>query len=412
MMHKSTILLSLTGLLGAFGTSAQIDVAQFNGITFTESVSTVNCTLANGSSTTCYQLKFFANAVDDSGPFCPSTINDVGGLGFYEPGASGTNVGLAALDANLFNTIEADGFDIVDNGGNININDPGSGTPPTPGTSYCLQASADDDLELVFLIPVTPEQLTTPNVIESVELLGVSLNGIPINGEPPNVLSGPGGQQSTDVKMPALDRCGGHHDPAGYYHWHAISNSANALLTDLGVSSVSCSTFPQDNSGLMGFTMDGYPLYGQFDDGDVTPTGLDQCNGHFGTTPEFPNGTYHYHAVEADFPNIPPCLVGASANNNFSYSFNPNTMDVTEVQNEGLLDVYPNPSSGAAVQINTTGENLRVYDAEGKMVDLTGIVDRTSQGYVIEASLLTPGVYFATIQVNDTRGVRAFIISE
>ncbi len=390
--------------------TAQIDVAQFNSLTFTESVSTVNCTLENGSSTQCYQLKFFANAVDDSGPFCPATINDVGGLGLYEPGASGTNVGLAALDATLFNIIEGDGYDIVDVNGNININDPGSGTPPTPGVSYCLEASPDDDLELVFLIPVTPETLSTPNQIESVELVGVSLNGIPINGEPPNVLAGPGGT-STDVKMPALDPCGGHHDPFGYYHWHAVSNSTNTLLSDLGVSAVSCSTFPQNTSGLMGYTKDGYPLYGQFDGGGATPTGLDQCNGHFGTTVEFPSGIYHYHAVTGSFPNTPPCLTGASANNNFSYSFHSNNMGLLEVENEEMMEVYPNPSAGGQVNIVTQGLNIRVYDAAGKMVDLTGLVEHNATGYVLNATMLTNGLYFVTVQMNDKRGVQQFVVS-
>jgi len=402
---------SIAAICFTLSANAQIDVSQFNNITFTESVSTVNCVLENGSSTTCYQLKFFANAVNDNGPFCPGTTGDIGGLGVYEPGMSGTNVGVAALDVNLFNIIESDGFDIVDNMGNININDPGSGIPPSPGVSYCLQATADDDLELVFLIPVNPEQLTTPNTIESVELLGVSLNGIPVNGEPPNVLAGPGGQSST-VKMPALDPCGGHHDPAGYYHWHAVSNSTNDVLSDVGITAVSCSSFPQDNSGLMGYTMDGYPLYGQFDDGGTTSSGLDQCNGHYGTTPEFPNGIYHYHAVVGTFPNTPPCLVGASAQNNFSYGFHSNTMSVTEIQNESLLKVYPNPSEGNLIQIETMGENPRLYDVNGKMVDLNGVISTTSKGFCLQSNLLTPGTYFISVQVNEQRGVRTLVISE
>ena len=45
----------------------------------------VDCTLDNGSSTRCYQLSF-SNYQDSSGPFCPETIDDVGGVGIYKIG--------------------------------------------------------------------------------------------------------------------------------------------------------------------------------------------------------------------------------------------------------------------------------------------------------------------------------------
>lgn len=34
---------------------------------------------------------------------------------------------------------------------------------------------------------------------------------------------------------------------------------------------------------------------------------LDMCNGHFGPTPEYPDGIYHYH-ITVEFPYIPRCL--------------------------------------------------------------------------------------------------------
>ena len=43
--------------------------------------------------------------------------------------------------------------------------------------------------------------------------------------------------------------------------------------------------------------------------------GLDACNGHVGETAL--GDTYHYHATE-EFPNLPGCLVGVQAQNNFS----------------------------------------------------------------------------------------------
>jgi hypothetical protein len=49
-------------------------------------------------------------------------------------------------------------------------------------------------------------------------------------------------------------------------------------------------------SHLLGFALDGFPIYGGRDiDGNVIVTSqLDACNGITSATPEFPSGAYHY----------------------------------------------------------------------------------------------------------------------
>jgi hypothetical protein len=37
--------------------------------------------------------------------------------------------------------------------------------------------------------------------------------------------------------------------------------------------------------------------------------GLDECNGRFGVTPEFPNGIYHYYATDT-YPYFQRCVKG------------------------------------------------------------------------------------------------------
>ena len=90
--------------------SAKIDTSLFNQPSLTESITIVDCTLSNGSSTQCYQIKVFANDVKDDGLYCPSTIYNIVGMGIYEPGSAVTNVGLSVIGANLLNLIENDGF--------------------------------------------------------------------------------------------------------------------------------------------------------------------------------------------------------------------------------------------------------------------------------------------------------------
>lgn len=390
--------LSIVFLAGA-GVQAQVNPALLNSSNYTQTNTTVGCTLEDGTSTSCYEFRFYSNPEAD-GPFCPSTTSDVGGMAIYDAGSA---PGLSVLNSMLFNLMESDGFDIVDNSGNIRINDPGSGAPPSPGQSYCLQATADNDLELVFLIPITPSDLSSPNTITTVELFGVSANGVPMNGTPPPTVGGGPGGGGSDALMPALDPCGGHHDPAGYYHWHFIANSTNSALTANGITEISCTNFTQNTSGFMGFATDGYPIYGEKESDGSTPTGLDQCNGHFGVTPEYPSGVYHYHAVEGAAPNILPCLTGKSAQNNFSYSFHAAPTGINDLE-KLAVEVYPNPISEGLLTIKTEATEVVLLDELGRVVLQPSSFDQIEGGYVLDISHVANGIYILKGNANGAAG--------
>ncbi len=273
----------------------------------------VDCTLDNGDKTTCYQLKFAANPVP-YGPFCPATVNDVGGLGVYD---GKTNPGFQVMKKSLFEAMEADGYDVIDDKGNIRGQDPGDmSQKPEAGKGYCLTATFDDKLELTFLIPKKPRDLTAVNEIGTVELFGVSLDGVPMNGDPPSVVSGmgPGGA------IPALDPCGGHPDPSGYYHWHFVAESMNLVLAAYKITEVTCTNVTQAPSALVGIAKDGYPVYGPHGADGKVPSDLDSCGGHKAVTAAYPGGVYHYHALETEAPNMPGCVKGASVDKAFSYA--------------------------------------------------------------------------------------------
>ena len=115
----------------------------------------------------------------------------------------------------------------------------------------------------------------------------------------------------------------------GEYHYHADSNCVhwhpeeNQTWEDYSINS---SRTLSEHSGIVGFAFDGYPIYGfvgwdenesikemtssyklkngsngynGIDDYEyISGLGdLDSCNGQFGPTPEYPNGTYHYHTT-------------------------------------------------------------------------------------------------------------------
>lgn len=99
--------------------------------------------------------------------------------------------------------------------------------------------------------------------------------------------------------IPFLDPCSGHPLPdETQYHYHGVPY----CITDEVDT-------PGEHSVIIGVLLDGYPVYGPLgEDGDAAAD-LDECNGHDGITPEFPDGIYHYHITEVS-PYIMSCYHG------------------------------------------------------------------------------------------------------
>ena len=135
-------------------TGAVLDPSFFADSPALISAELVECELEDGTIADCYALTFSANPVE-GGPYCPETVDDVGGLGVYD---GPTDPGLRVLDAALWEDMAADGYDVVDADGNVTISAPpaGGGPPPTPAAEgpepSCLQVTPDDTLTLRFLI--------------------------------------------------------------------------------------------------------------------------------------------------------------------------------------------------------------------------------------------------------------------
>ena len=276
----------------------------FNDDALVAGVKVVDCTLENYSETQCYQLLASSqpDALSVTGPSCPSTVTDEHGIFTW----GGENQGLYALNEEFWEMVTALGYSFVNEDGTINVADPGFGGAGRG--DVCLEATPDDSYTLKMLIPVTPEDLDAPTQLGTVSQIGVALDGATIFGDAP-----------TGNAIPALDPCGGHNDPSGYYHWHfgpdSIQENLNAEEIDL------VCTHRQDPDTLVGFAYDGYAIYGP-KDLDTVPTDLDACSGHTGETHEF--GTvYHYH-LNYESPNLPGCRTGATAEGKLTSPDNPN----------------------------------------------------------------------------------------
>ncbi|NNL99057.1 MAG: YHYH protein [Acidimicrobiia bacterium] len=269
----------------------------------------VDCTLENGSESTCYQLEVasLASTVDTDGPFCPATTSDVGGIWVWD----GEKPGLYALDSDYWEMMSAQGFDFVGADGTISITDPAAGPASASATANsCLEATADGSFHLQVLLPTDPELLEEPVALETISQVGLALDGVTIFGDAPSVADRGG--------LPALDACGGHIDPSGYYHWHFGAESIQTNLDEAGAA-VTCD-IEQDVEALVGFGYDGYAIFGPEEDGEI-PADLDECSGHVSDTEEL-GETYHYH-LTYDSPNLPACRVGAAAVGTLSSPDNP-----------------------------------------------------------------------------------------
>ncbi|MEP3048876.1 MAG: YHYH protein [Roseibium sp.] len=192
-------------------------------------------------------------------------------------------------------------------------------------------------------VPLNPKKRGSPTSAQSA-VFGIAINGVVM--EPGtaefwqnNRKSGWNYEALGGACKLGLDKYNAHVQPDGTYHYHSIPTG---VLASSGGKSV---------PAMLGYAADGFPIYGPYGYSDpkqksrvkklkssyrikngTRPSGpggkhngkftqdwayvsgagdLDQCNGRFAVTPEYPNGTYHYVLTDA-FPFIPRCWMGSA----------------------------------------------------------------------------------------------------
>lgn len=153
-----------------------------------------------------------------------------------------------------------------------------NGTNPNYATNPNRIASQN----LVFKIPLNPTAATT-HAATGLGPIGISVNGLPLY----NQYAGPSLPLTNEIN--SFDQYNGHPQMSGQYHYHVEP----FYLTTL-----------KGKSALMGFLLDGFPVYGPMENGVIlTTSNLDAYHGHTSATTEYPNGIYHYHFT-ADAPYL------------------------------------------------------------------------------------------------------------
>ena len=136
---------------------------------------------------------------------------------------------------------------------------------------------------ITFKIPLNPA-VNAAHSATPLGAIGVALNGVPFF----NQYAGPNQVLTTEIA--SFDQYYGHPQNTGMYHYH--------------VEPLYLTTVKSTKSGLMGFLLDGFPVYGP-EENNVTLTSsqLDVYHGHTCATADYPNGIYHYHFT-ADAPYL------------------------------------------------------------------------------------------------------------
>ena len=133
-----------------------------------------------------------------------------------------------------------------------------------------------------FKIPLNPVEASTHS---STPLgpIGVSINGVPFYNQY-NATDNP-----LTVEVDGFDQGWGHPDNGSHYHYHVEPIKLTAA---------------KGEDALLGFLLDGFPVYGPYENGALVPSSsLDIYHGHKTATADYPNGIYHYH-ISAEAPYI------------------------------------------------------------------------------------------------------------
>jgi YHYH protein len=139
---------------------------------------------------------------------------------------------------------------------------------------------------LTFKLPINPVEATT-HAATPLGPIGVALNGVALY----NQYAGPNNQVLTS-EIASFDKYYGHPTGTSQYHYH--------------VEPLYLTTVKSTKAGLMGFMLDGFPVYGPNEESGkaVANSDLDVYHGHSHVTIDFPKGIYHYHfTAEAPYMN-------------------------------------------------------------------------------------------------------------
>lgn len=271
-------------------------------------------------------------------------------------------------------------------------------------------------------------------------------------------------RDAVPAEMAGFD-CSKAHPAMGNYHHH---QNPSAFNLDIEVVSTICNLYdaeglyaidPNEHSPLLGFAYDGFPIYGAYGYTNSDGTGgitriksgyelqtattrtngpavnatyfagyfredyqwvahpgqedyLDDHNGRFCVTPEYPNGTYAYFCTVDENWNsaypyaVGPTFYGTYANRKVTAVTEPTTVytatvtGITTADMDVNFTVFPNPSADLiALQISGMTDHdmsVEVYDLQGKLIT-TGVIRQGTTIWYLDTKTLYDGTYIVKV---------------
>ncbi len=329
----------------------------------------------------------------------------------------------------------------------------------------------------VFKITRFPQQNTSMPVKTPLGHIGVWTNGVSIfNARDGHSYNNQNiwNQNAIVVEGASFDSCLGHPDNNGEYHHHL---NPQYLYDD-------ADSF--HHSPIIGFAFDGFPVYGAYGfanadssggikrmkssyqyrsitqrhtlpDGTILTAGqygpdisgayplgyyledfefiansgdLDDHNGRWCITPDYPLGSYAYFvtldtSLNAAFPyvlgtnyygKIPPGNTGPGSGHNTITepvtTYDP--LGIVEVQHQIIFDVFPNPVSDVlaffANPFSPNNLSVKLYNSLGKIISQQENV-QPSVLYSFDVSQLHAGTYFLKIENHELYGMKLIVVN-
>lgn len=149
------------------------------------------------------------------------------------------------------------------------------GTTTFAGLSFVQNPNTISTQTLTFKIPLNPA-VNSAHSATPFGPIGVALNGVCFYNQYAAMYA------ALTTEAQTLDQSWAHPQNSGQYHYHVEP----LYLTGTKFS----------KSALLGFLLDGFPVYGPEENGvTLTSSNLDAYHGHTTATADYPNGIYHYH---------------------------------------------------------------------------------------------------------------------
>ena len=279
-------------------------VANFLEGSLTKAITTEDCTLSDGTETTCYRIEVTGSPVDTKiGPFCPESTSSTAEVsGIWLDGEKMYNAdGQFIMDlSTIYKDVK---WKLYDDSGKVKVTDTkeafqGAARPDVQEAYkyHCVEGTWEwtettKPVPTSILVPVKPvlaSETSSPR-----GNLGVTINGLVISASAPvDAILGA-------YTIAAFDDCGGHFNPTAGYHLHAYTGCE-------GIEYESHIDNPNAETKMIGYAMDGVAVFAPLSSKSTIK--LDECNGR--TTAK---DGYHYYAQSAEKNLVVKCVKGLTA---------------------------------------------------------------------------------------------------